>query len=154
MPGYTFNADEFAQLLIARSYPEKTDHESALIRDYLKRHVLEFDRVEFSVRIGAPVLTDAELTDGVRRQAIANSSKRVDMIGYHGEAVTLVEAKTVLSHAVMGQLLMDRDLWMADHPDGPEPQMVAIGRRGTDQDLAVLASKGITIYVYETSDAE
>lgn len=153
MAGYTFNSDEFAQLLIAKSYPEKTDQESALLRDYLREHLHDFDRVEFSVRIGAAVTPDPSHLDGVQRQAILNSMKRIDMVGYFGQSATLVEAKTVLSHQVLGQLLSDRLLWIAEHPDADEPALIAIGRRSTPQDLAILQSHGITAILYDAPAA-
>ena len=154
MSGYTWNADEFARLLIERSYPEKTDHESALLRDYLREHLTEFDRVDFSVRVGASVTPDPSHLEGVQRQAILNSMKRIDMVGYFGQSVTLVEAKTLISYQVMGQLLFNRRLWMQQFPNGQEPRLVAIGRRGTEQDVAVLTDHGIDVYLYETTPAE
>jgi hypothetical protein len=52
----------------------------------------------------------------------------------------------------MGQLLMDRALWIAEHPDGQEPQLVAVGRRGSDRDVAVLVEHGISVYLYDATD--
>jgi hypothetical protein len=83
--GYAFDANRFAELLIAKSYPEKTDHESALLRDYLKVHLGEFDRVEFSVRIAPAVTPDPAHLEGVQRQALLNSMNRIDMVGYRGQ---------------------------------------------------------------------
>ncbi len=151
MSGYTWNANEFAELLIRKSYPERTDSESALLRDYLLEHLGEFDRIEFSVRVGTPITPDPTHLEGVQRQALLNSLKRIDMVGYSGQQATLVEAKTVVSHAVMGQLLMDRQLWMQQFPDAPEPRLVAIGRRGTAQDAGVLNAHGIDVYLYEAA---
>ena len=150
MPGYLFTESEFAELLIRRSYPERTDLESALIRDYLLEHLSEFDRVEFSVRIGEGLTPDPSHLPAVQRNAVESSKKRIDLVGWFGHLVTLVEAKTVISHAVMGQLLMDRTVWMQQHPDDVEPRLVAIGRRGTPQDIDVLRAHGIDVYLYET----
>lgn len=150
---YTFDQSRFAELLIARSYPERTDIESALIRDYLREHLGEFDRVEFSRRIGEGLAPDPAHLAGVQRNAVASSRKRIDVVGWLGALATLVEAKTVVSHAVMGQLLMDRELWIAEFPDGPEPRLVAIGRRGSSQDISVLVSHGISVYLYAAADA-
>jgi hypothetical protein len=150
--GYRFDANRFAELLIAKSYPEKTDHESALLRDYLQQHLAEFDGVEFSVRIAPSVTPDPAHLAGVQRQALLNSMNRIDMVGYMGQTPVLVEVKTTIGHAVMGQLLMDRALWIAEHPDGQEPQLVAVGRRGSERDVAVLVEHGISVYLYDASD--
>jgi hypothetical protein len=151
MNGYAFDAAEFARLLIAKSYPEKTDHESALLRDYLLAHLAEFERVELSVKIAPAVTPDPAHLEGVQRQALLNSMNRIDMVGYRGQQPVIVEVKTQIGHAVLGQLLMDRQLWIAEHPDGLEPELVAVGRRGSDRDIAVLNDHGITVYLYEAA---
>ncbi len=152
-PAYSFDASRFAELLIRRSYPEKTDQESALLRDYLINHLQEFDSVEFSVRIGDGVTPNPLHLPGVQANAVNSSRKRVDMIAWQGQRALLVEIKTVVSHAVMGQLLMDRLIWTAENPDAPEPRLVAVGRRGTPQDIEILRAHGIDVYIYETPDA-
>lgn len=149
--GYPFDAARFAELLIAKSYPEKTTSESAIIRDYLLAHLAEFDRVEFSVKIAPSVVPDPTHLDGVQRQALLNSMNRIDMVGYRGQQPVIVEVKTTVGHAVMGQLLMDRQLWIQEHPDGLDPELVAVGRRGSDRDVDVLTAHGITVYLYEAS---
>lgn len=151
--GYSFDVSQFAELLIRKSYPERTDHESALLRDYLLHHLAEYDAVEFSVRIGEGLTPNPLHLPGVQANAVSSSKKRIDMVGWQGGRATLVELKTVISHAVMGQLLMDRVVWMNDKPDAPEPRLVAVGRRGTAQDIEVLRAHGIDVYLYETPQA-
>ena len=73
--GYDFDQGRFAQLLIARFYPEKTDHESALLRDFLLAHLADFDRVSFSVRVGQGAELDASLPLATQRQ-IARVTRR------------------------------------------------------------------------------
>lgn len=153
MSGYEFDQDKFAELLIAKSYPEKTDQESALLRDYLRAHLDEFDRVEFSYRFAPSLTPDPELLEGVQRQAERNSMKRIDMVGWRGNAPTLVEVKTTIGHEVMGQLDLDRVLWLKAFPDGVDPELVAVGRRGSERDIEVLNARGISVYLYDASAA-
>lgn len=150
---YSYGRDDFAQLLLARHYPERTDHESALIRDFLRAHLAEFVHVTFSVRVGPGAAPNPDLLPGVQRQMIRSTQRRIDVVLRAPGRTVLVEAKTRVGHAVLGQLLSDRQLWLEDHPDEPLPELVAIGRLGTPEDLRVLNDHGITVYLYPASDA-
>ena len=151
--GYHFGRDQFALLLLRKFYPERTDVESAIIRDYLQQHLEEFDSIDFSVRIGQGLTPDASLLPQVAANAVRSSKKRIDMVAWQGSVPVLIEAKTRVSHEVLGQLLTDRHLWIEEHPDGPEPRLVAIGRRTDDDSLRALRAQGIDVYIYETVDA-
>ena len=148
MIGYDFDRDNFAQLLIARFYPEKTDRESGLLRDFLQRHLQNYDRVSFSMRIGEGVKANPDHLPGVQRSTSFSSRRRIDMVLWRGLEVTLCEAKDRLRHDVLGQLLSDRQLWLEERPDDPEPKLIAIGRTSDEETERVLSAHGIEVYVY------
>jgi hypothetical protein len=149
MSGYSFQRDEFPELLLRSFYPERTDKESAVIRDYLLAHLAEFDRVDFSVRVGQGQTPDPTHLPGVQANAVNSSKKRIDIVGQQGSTTVLIEAKTRVTHAVLGQLLTDRQLWLEDHPDAKDPRLVAIGRTSDPDTLRVLSAHGIDVYLYE-----
>ena len=151
--GYDFTGDRFEELLVRRFFPEKTDHESALLLVFLVDYLRQFDRVSFSVRIGAGVTPDPEHDPSVQRAAVFSSKRRIDFVGWQGQQASLVELKTRVGHAVMGQLLSDRQLWLEEFPDAPEPRLVAVGRTSTDDDVRVLTSHGIDVMLYPEADA-
>ena len=152
--GYDYGPASFAELLIARWYPEKTDHETALLKDYLLAHLQEFDRIRFSARVGLGTPVDPTHLPGIQKMTAFSTRNKIDMIGWNGRQVTLIEAKKRVGHAVMGQLLTDRQLWVEEHPDEPEPTLVAIGRESDDDALRVLTNHGITVYLYAAPVAE
>jgi hypothetical protein len=152
--GYDFGPERFDELLIARWYPEKADHETALLKDFLLAHLREFDHIRFSARVGVGTAPNPEHLPGIQRMTAFSTRNKIDMIGWKDGRATLVEAKKRVGHAVMGQLLTDRQLYLEEHPDEPEPALVAIGREGDDDALRVLVSHGITVYLYEAPAAE
>lgn len=152
MDGYDFHRDTFPELLIRRFYPEKTDRESGLLRDFLVRHLHEYDRVSFSVRIGEGIVANPDHLPGVQRSTTFSSRRRIDMVLWQDQQVTLVEAKDRLRHDVLGQLLSDRQLWLEERPDDPEPKLVAIGRNSDQETERILSAHGIEIYVYDPPD--
>lgn len=151
--GYDFGNERFEELLLRRFYPEKTDHESRLLLEYLNEHVRDFDRVSFSVRIGLGQAADPALLPGVQRQAERNSKRRIDFVGWNGRRATLVEMKTRLGHEVLGQLVTDRMLWMSEFPSDEPPRLVALGRTATPEELALLSAAGIDAYLYTETNA-
>ena len=146
-----FTVPDFPTLLLRKFFPERTDKESGIIRDYLVMHLDEFDAVSFSVRIGQGASTLPELLPAIQRAIVFSTKKRIDVVAWRGEQVTLIEAKQTVGHAVLGQLLRDRQLWLEDHPDALEPALVAIGRESDEESLRVLRDHGITVYLYEAS---
>ena len=152
--GYDFGRERFAELLLRRFFPEKTDHESALLLAYLVAHGDDFDGWRFSVRIGEGLTPDPEHLPGVQANTARASRRRIDFVGMHNDQATLVEMKTRVGHQVMGQLLSDRQLWVDEFPNGPEPLLVAVGRSSTDEDLRILTGHGITVYLYDTPVTE
>lgn len=152
MDGYEFRRDEFPELLLRSFYPEKTNRESGVIRDFLVRHLHEYDRVSFSVRIGEGIPADPEHLPGVQKSTTFSSRRRIDMVLWRLEQVTLVEAKHRLRHDVLGQLLSDRQLWLEERPDDPEPKLIAIGRESDPETERILSAHGIETYVYAAAN--
>lgn len=152
MEGYDFLRDSFPELLIRRFYPEKTDRESGLLKEFLARHLHDYDRVSFSVRIGEGIQPDPSHLSGIQKSTTFSSRRRIDMVLWQGQQVTICEAKDRLRHDVLGQLLSGRQLWLEERPDDPEPKLVAIGRYSDEETERILTSHGITVYVYDPAD--
>lgn len=153
MEGYDFHRDTFPELLLRRFYPEKTDRESGVLRDFLVRHLHDYDRVSFSVRIGEGIAPDPTHLPGVQRSTAFSSRRRIDMVLWQAQRVTLCEAKDRLRHDVLGQLLSDRQLWLEERPDDFEPTLIAIGRSSDPETERILSAHGIEIYIYDAAHA-
>lgn len=154
MEGYDFTIADFPMLLVRKFYPEKTDRETPIIRDYLLHHIHDFDRVSFSVRVGEGAPLVEGLPEGVARSAARSSRKRIDILGWTGHRPTIVEVKERLTAACIGQLVMYRRLVLQEQPDADEPQLVAIGRYSDDETLSAFSEQGINVYLYDAAPAE
>lgn len=150
--GYDFIREQFPELLIRRFFPEKTDRESGLLKEFLARHLHKFDRVSFSVRIGEGIAADPTHLPGIQRSTEFSSKRRIDMVLWRGPSVTICEAKHRLRHDVLGQLLSDRQLWLEERPGDPEPKLIAIGRTSDEETERILSAHGIESYIYDAAD--
>jgi hypothetical protein len=152
--GTLYGPDDFAMLLLQKSFSEKTDKQSAVMRDYLQQHINDFDRLAFNVRVGQGAALDTSTPASTQAQTTFVTQKRIDILGYRGQQPIIVEAKTRVDPSTLGQVLTYRQLWLEDNPDAPIPELVVIGRTSDDDTIRVLGSHGITVYLYETAPAE
>lgn len=146
--GYQYGSTDLALLLIRRAYPERTDRESVVIRAFLEARGPLYDRYEFSVRVGQGIAPDPEHLEGVQRNTVFSSRKRIDMIVWRGDEPTIVEVKERITPAVLGQLLTYQHLLMEDRPDIKPPKLATIGRYSDDDTIRVLQSNGVDVYTY------
>lgn len=153
-PGvYNFSKDDLAVLLLRRFYPERTDRESTVIRDFLFAHGAEFDRFSFSVRVGQGVTPDPATLPAVQRNTRFSTRKRIDILAWRGTRPVIIEVKEHITPASLGQILTYRHLWLEEHPDAPEPELVVIGRETDDDTVHALNAAGITVFVYAAAAA-
>jgi len=153
LDGYAYTVLDFAKLLIMKHYPERTDGESAVIRAYLLEHLSEYDRVQFSVRIGTPIVPDPSHVQSVQDNTIFSSKLRIDILGWRGNALDLIEVKQRITPASLGQILTYRHVLQRDLPDAPEPRLVVVGREASQDAVDALTAHGVTVYVYPDADA-
>lgn len=152
MDAYDFYRDSFPELLIRRQFPEKTVRESGLLQQFLARYLQNYDRVSLSVRIGEGIAPDPAHLPGVQHSTTFSSKRRIDMVLWQNDQVTICEAKDRLRHDVLGQLLSGRQLWLEEHPTAPEPKLIAIGRTSDPEIERILTAHGIDVFVYENAD--
>jgi hypothetical protein len=150
---YQFSARDFEQLLVRSFYPERTDKESAVIREFLARHIHEFDTLSFSVRVGNGATPIPGLTAAVAAQVVRNSKKRIDLLCYKGRQPVIVEVKVRVTPATLGQILTYRHWFLEENPDADEPELVVVGAASDDDTIAALRAHNVTVYIYAAGDA-
>lgn len=150
-PGYDFTKDDLATLILKRFYPERTDRESTVIRDWLLAHGAEYDSFTFSRRVGQGITPDPTHEPGVQKSTAFSSRKRIDVLAWQGQQPTIVEVKERITPASLGQILTYRQLLLEEMPDVPDPRLVIIGRYSDDDTLRSLSAHGIDVYIYDAA---
>lgn len=151
-PGYEFTRDDLAELILRQYYPERTQRESGVLRDYLLAHGREFDRFEFSRRIGHGVDVDPSVPANIARGLVHSTRKRIDLLAWSGQQATIVEVKYRVTPSALGQIQTYRHLFLEEFRDALEPALVVVGRYSDDDTLRPLAAAGVTVYLYESED--
>lgn len=137
----------FDSILAQIAYPGDTPAESNLLRAWLKDHGPKFDSIEWDVRLGEGVTPPPDL-DPVYQEVMRRGTQlRADCIVHVDIYATIVEVKKRGGANAMGQLLAYRLLWMAMHPQRPEPYMVLVTSSVTAEVKLILEAHRITTYV-------
>jgi hypothetical protein len=146
--GYDYDRATLTELFIRLQFPERTQRESAILRDFFQMHVTEYDSYSFSVRVGQGLTPDPSHLDGVQRNTVFSTKKRIDVLAWKGAQPYIFELKERVSPAALGQLVTYRHLWMEEHPDAGVPILGVIGRTVDPDTERVLVAAGVTIYLY------
>jgi hypothetical protein len=145
---YTFAPTDFATLLIRKSYPERTDGESAVIHAYLEKHLSEFDRIVFGKRVGQGATPDPTTSPAAQRATAFSTRKRIDILAWRGSQPVIIEVKQRVTPAALGQILTYRHHFLEENPDAAEPDLVVVGRESDADTLAALGAHNVTVYLY------
>lgn len=151
--GYNATRDDLDALLIRRLFPERTSRESSILRDFLYAHGHEFDRYEFSRKVGPGQASDPAHLPGVQKNAVESSRRRIDLLVWRGPQPVIVECKERVQPAALGQIQHYRDLLLAELPELPLPELVIIGRYSDASTLDFLRANGVTVFLYEATNA-
>jgi hypothetical protein len=146
--------DQFAALLIASFYPEKTNRESAIIRDFLRAHLYEFSGVQFSVHIGDGAPIDPALDANIQKTAKYSTQKRIDVLAWQGNQPWIIECKYRVVPAALGQLHTYSLLWLEENPGARTPKLVVIGRYSDADTNKALFAHGVDVYLYPETTAD
>lgn len=146
--GYVFTRGDYASLIPSAYYHERTSRESAVIRDWLTARADEYDKLQFSVRIGTPPELGFEHLNGIKRMAWYALAKRIDILGWKGPQPDIIEVKERMIPGVLGQLQTYRHLLLEELPGIPEPNLIAVGRWCDVDTLRVLTANGVAVFLY------
>ncbi len=150
--GYNFARDDLTTLLLRRFYPERTDRESSILRDFLLARGDEFDRFSFSVRVGQGATPDPTHLPAVQRNTVFSTRKRIDLLAWRGSQPVIVEVKERVTPAALGQIRTYRTLFLEETPDAPEPELLVIGRYSDEDTLRAMQAEGVTVILYPSAD--
>lgn len=151
LKGYDYGISDLALLLLQRFYPERTDRESTVIRDWLQAHGAEYDRFSFSVRVGQGQTPAANLDPGVAKSVEFSSRKRIDILAWQGQSPTIIEVKERVTPAALGQILTYRQLFLEESPDAPDPRLVIVGRYSDEETIRSINAHGIDVLLFDAA---
>lgn len=146
--------DTPAQTLLADrlKYPGLLPREILILNAWFKLHEADYDRYDFNVRVGKGSDPGPAWPEEIRRMAIMNTQKRLDMVAYKGSSATIAEIKDRAGASAIGQLLVYRPLFQADHPEYGKPALLLITNRMSPDLDPIIIESGIVVHKIEGVD--
>lgn len=151
--GTTFTPPDFSLLLIRRSFPERTDGESHVIRAFLLEHLRDYTSITFNKRVGKGLDPDPTHLEAVQQNTRFSSQLRIDILGWRGPQPVIVEVKQRVTPASLGQILTYQHHFVEENPDAPIPDLVVVGREAIPDAVVALQAHGVTVYLYPDANA-
>lgn len=104
---------------IRHKYPHLIGEDSDVWTRFIDKFPLYFDTVDYDVKVGKGSNTDSISEEQYRTFWTQLTKKRIDVVGYKNNFVTLLEVKKRASLFTLGQIMGYKFLYLRDHVDVP-----------------------------------
>ena len=137
-----------------RFFPGLIPIESQLWRTWLPEHEGEYDTFEYNVHVGEGINIaprslegDPALQSKIQEQFRQATQKKIDVVGFQGDAMTIFEVEERPGTRALGQLLTYRELLHKQRPPTSVTTLALVARRlGTDM-RTVFERSGVKIWL-------
>jgi len=135
---------KFERLL---KYPHFRPEETAIWERFIIKFPNYFESVDYDLKVGTPREYPEGYPFGLSEAMRELSKKRIDVVGYSGKKVYIVEVEPNAGHPGIGQVLSVTELYKREHPDVEKVVPVLITDR-ENPDIRELCRKfGIVFFV-------
>lgn len=131
-----------------KQFPHLLPHEIRLWEEFLSRHELLYQRFEYDVHVGELDERQKRLTGEWKKGAEAVYLKRIDVVGFQPDRITIFEVKPHAGLGALGQILGYLDLYQ-DKFDPNSELVGAIVTQFLDVNMrSLFAERGIEMYIF------
>ena len=102
-----------------------------------------FDSVDYNFALGEGVDVGEAEPESQRRGFQTLTQKKVDVVGYRGTTVFIVEVKPIADMRALGQALVYSHLYAADHPEVTDLQRMVVAGEIERELAPVYAAQGV-----------
>lgn len=104
----------FSQLA---KYPHMQPEDVAVWERFLLKNPFYFDTVDYDVAVGQGAPQDESQPENIQYDGKILTQKKIDVVGYKGDTICVVEVKPIANMRGLGQILTYRKLYKDDHPE-------------------------------------
>lgn len=98
-------------------YPGMKPEDVAVWDRFIIANPKYFDTCDYNVHVGEGAETDPEHSEAMQRDHTMLTQKKIDVVGYRGEAPSIVEVKPIANMRALGQILVYERLFLDMHPE-------------------------------------
>lgn len=128
-------------------YPHMMPYDVAIWERFIEQFPDAYDHVQYDVKVGTPPEFDTVVHAPTGGDAINLYKKKIDVVGYKGDQIDIIELKPHAGASALGQIHGYGILYKAEFSPPVEPKLIVI----TDQlmpDMGLLAhTMGVQLVV-------
>lgn len=112
---------------------------------FIDDHPNYFETVDYDLAVGKGAPVDPTHPENIQRDHTILTQKKIDVVGYRGEEITLVEVKPIADMRSLGQIISYAHLYALDHPEAGEITRVVVAGALERELDAIFAAQGVQI---------
>lgn len=119
-----------------------------LWEEFIEQHPAFYEWCEYDVLVGNGVIAGDVEADPYAKSFQMLTQKKIDVVAYKGDAITIIEVKPLSGSAALGQLIGYKKLWHEANPDiDPAKVSMALITNLPQSDFAkIYQDLGIQLY--------
>ena len=128
-------------------YPHLIGEDTEVWNRFILNYPDFFDTVNYDVKVGKGISPEPTQNEDSKRQWANLTKKRIDVIGYKNNFVTIVEVKKRVGLYTLGQILGYKFLFLRENPDLKSISTLIVCSAIHSDDIDVLNHYGIDFRV-------
>ncbi len=132
---------------LLHKYPHLIGDDTAVWERFILKFPDKFHTVDYDIHIGKGVNTDPIPEQSSKNYWADLTKKRIDVIGYKNNFVTIIEVKKRVGLYTLGQILGYKFLYLREHPETPVVSTLIVCSTIDQDDQDVLSHYGINFVV-------
>ncbi|GAI65192.1 unnamed protein product [marine sediment metagenome] len=123
---------------VRHKYPHLIGDDTAVWERFILKFPGKFDTVDYDVKVGSG--TDPNFIKGDKSGEYwaMLTKKRIDVVGFKNNSVTIIEVKKRVSLSTLGQILGYKFLYLREHPEIPVVSTLIVCSLIDQDDIDVL----------------
>lgn len=128
-------------------YPHMIDAEAETWNLFIDAFPGRYESCDYDFRVGQGMILDNQWPDDVKNMATAISQKRIDVLAWVGNSITIIEIKKRASLSAIGQLIGYKTLFINEFKNLKKPGTLLICQTIDRDDQLAFDTEGIPVVV-------
>ena len=128
-------------------YPHLIGEDTEVWNRFISKYPYKFDTVDYDIKVGKGIETDIVIENEYKDQFRNLTRKRIDVVGYRNDIITIVEVKKRSTLFTLGQILGYHFLFLKENPELQFVDSLIVCGKIDPDDVAVLNHYAIDFLV-------
>lgn len=128
-------------------YPHMKPNDVAIWERFITAYPDNYDYCQYDVLVGSDPAFDTTVTPDTGGDAWKLYQKKIDVVGFKGERIDIIELKPSAGASAVGQVLMYKKLYKKDYTPPTEPRCIIITDKVNPDTSEFAEDSGVKVIV-------